>query len=198
MNFNIQIIHLLLIYVTDRIFLLIITDVAVHTPDDFEQILEDHEENDGSKNASSCAEGTGSSNLVDPSSNFNNVFQIFQNVQIVGFLWGIMTHQAPRNMLSSQSSHTAVSEGATSPQEGNPSNLDWNHLTVSHDSSAETEYLENLTQEYKRTQISSEKLQKVTLIWSICRTKKIDQVMEKIFPPENIEGLKVNKVNIEV
>ena len=86
MNFNIQIIHLLLIYVTDRIFLLIITDVAVHTPDDFEQILEDHEENDGSKNASSCAEGTGSSNLVDPSSNFNNVFQIFQNVQIVGFL----------------------------------------------------------------------------------------------------------------
>ena len=86
MNFNIQIIHLLLIYVTDRIFLLIITDVAVHTPDDFEQILEDDEENDGSKNASSCAEGTGSSNLVDPSSNFNNVFQIFQNVQIVGLL----------------------------------------------------------------------------------------------------------------
>ena len=86
MNFNIQIIHLLLIYITDRIFLLIITDVAVHTPDDFERILEDDEENGGSKNASSCAEGTGSSNLVDPSSNFNNVFQIFQNLQIVGFL----------------------------------------------------------------------------------------------------------------
>ena len=72
------------------------------------------------------------------------------------------------------------------------------------DSSAETEYLENLTQEYERTEKggppnSSEKLQKVTqdLIWDIYRTEKFEQVMEEIFPPESIEGLDVSKVNIE-
>ena len=72
------------------------------------------------------------------------------------------------------------------------------------DLSAETEYLENLTKEYNRTEkrghpISSAKLKKVTedVIWVIYRTEKFDQVMEEIFSPENIEGLEVNKVNIE-
>ena len=50
----------------------------------------------------------------------------------------------------------------------------------------------------KEPPISSEKLQKVTLIWGIYRTKKFDQVMKKIFPLENIEVMEVNKVNIEV
>ena len=64
-------------------------------------------------------------------------------------------------------------------------------------------YLENLSQEYERTEkrevpISSEKLQKVSLdlIWGINRTEKFEQVMEEIFPPENFEGLAVNKINI--
>ena len=85
--------------------------MAVHTPDDFEQILEDDEENDGSKNASSGAQETGSSTLVDTSSSFDNVLQIFQNLQIVGFVRGMMTHQVPQNMLSFQSSHTTISQG---------------------------------------------------------------------------------------
>ena len=67
------------------------------------------------------------------------------------------------------------------------------------------EYLENLTQEYERTEkrrspVSSEKLQKVIqdLIWGIYRTEKFEQLMEENFPRENIEGLEVSKVNIEV
>ena len=48
--------------------------------------------------------------------------------------------------------------------------------------------------------ISGEKLQKVTqdLTWGIYKTEKCEQVMEEIFPTGNIEGLEVNKVNIEV
>ena len=178
----------------------------VHTTDDTEKILEDDEESDYSKNGSSGAHETSSSNLVDPSPNFD-VLQVFQNPQVIGFLRGLMTHQAPQNIQSPQSSHTITSQAVISPQDENPPNPDQNDSTVSQadDSSAETEYLENLTQEYERTEkrgprISSEKLQKVTqdLIWGIYRTEKFEQVMEENFPPENIEGLEVNKVNIEV
>ena len=118
-----------------------------------------------------------------------------------------MTNPGPQNLQSSQSSHTVISHGVISHQDENPPNPDRHDSTVSQadDSSAETEYLVNLTQEYERTEkrvppISSEKLQKVTqdLIWGIYRTEKFEQVMEEIFPPENIEGLEVNKVNIEV
>ena len=144
------------------------------------------------------------SNLIDLGPNFD-VLQVFQNPHIIGFSRGLMTHQAPQNVQSSQSSHTVTSQGVISPLDGNPPNPDQNDSTVSQadDSSAEIEYLENLTQEYETTEgtpICSEKLQKVTeeKIWVTCRTQKCYQVMEKIFYPENIEGLEVNKVYIEV
>ena len=167
--------------------------------------MEDNEENDCSKNVSSGTQETGSSNLADPSPNFDNVLQVFQNPQVIEFLRGLMTHQAPQNVQSSQSSHTVTSHGVISPQDKNPPNSDWIDSTVSQadDSSAETEYLENLSQEYERTEkreapISSEKLQKVSqdLIWGNNRTEKFERVMEEIFPPEIFEGLAVNKINI--
>ena len=79
-------------------------------------------------------------------------------------------------------------------------NPDRNDSAVSqaNGSSSETEYLENLTQEYERTEkerpppppIFSEKLQNVNpdLIWGIYRTEKYDLVMDDVFPPESIEG----------
>ena len=118
-----------------------------------------------------------------------------------------MTHQAPKNVQSPQSRHTVTSQGLTSPQDENSPNADQNDSTVSQadDTSAETEYLENLTEEYERTEkrgspIFSEKLQKLTqdLIWGIYRTEKFEQVMEENFSPESIEGLEVSKVNTEV
>ena len=69
--------------------------MAVHTPDDIEKILEDDEENDYSKTDSSGAQEKGSSNLVDPGPNFDNILQVFQNPQVIGFLRGLMTHPAP-------------------------------------------------------------------------------------------------------
>ena len=93
-----------------------------------------------------------------------------------------MTHQAPQNVQYSQSSHTVTSHGEISPQDENLPNPDRIDSTVSQadSSSAETEYMETLTQEYERTEkrgspIYSEKLQKVTqgLIWGIHRTQKI-------------------------
>ena len=181
--------------------------MVAHTPDDIETILEDGEENDCSKNDSSAAQEKGSSYVVDRSTNCDNVLQVFQNPQVIGFLRGLMTHQPPQNVQSSQFSHTVTSQGLISPQDEKPPNPDRNDSTVSQadDSSAEPECLENLTQEYERTEkrgplISSEKLQKVTqdLIRGIYRTEKFEQVMEKIFPFKSIEGLEVNKVNIEV
>ena len=53
--------------------------MAVHTPDNIKKILEDDEENDCSKYISTGAQETASSNLVDPSPNFANVLQVFQN-----------------------------------------------------------------------------------------------------------------------
>ena len=143
--------------------------MAAHTPDDIEIILEDDEEKDYSKTDSFGAQDKGSSNLVDSDPNFDNTLQVFQNPHVIGFLRGLMTHQAPQSLQSSQSSHTVISHGVISPQDENPLNPNRNDLTVSQadDSSAETEYLEILTQEYKRTEkgrppIFSEKLQKVT------------------------------------
>ena len=181
--------------------------MTVLTPNDIEKNLEDDEENDCSKNVSSGSQEKGSSDLVDPSPNFDNVLQVFQNPQVIEFLGGLMTHQALQNVQSFQSSHTVISHGVISPQDENRPNPDRTDTIVSQadDSFTETEYLENLTQEYERTEkkgppISSETLQKVTqdLIWGICRTERFEKVMEEIVPPENIEGLKVNKVNIEV
>ena len=89
-----------------------------------------------------------------------------------------MTDQAPQNVQSYQSSHTVTFDGVISPQDENPPNPDRKDLIVSQadDSSEETEYLENLTQEYERTEkrerpMSSEKFQKVTqgLMWGIYR-----------------------------
>ena len=51
--------------------------------------FEDHGEND-----SSGAQEKNSSNLVDPGPNLNNVMQISQNPQVIGFLGEMMTHQA--------------------------------------------------------------------------------------------------------
>ena len=51
--------------------------MAVHTPDDIEQISKDDEENDYSKTDSSGAQEKGSSNLVDPDPNFDNILQVF-------------------------------------------------------------------------------------------------------------------------
>ena len=93
-----------------------------------------------------------------------------------------MTHQAPQNVQYSQSSHIFTSHEEISPQDENIPNPDWIDSTVSQadNSSAETEYMETLTQEYERTEkrgspIYGEKLQKVTqgLIWGIHRTQKI-------------------------
>ena len=168
--------------------------------------MQDDEENDSS-NVSSDAQETGCNYFVDPGPNFD-VMQVFQNPQAIGFLRALMTHPAPRNLQSSQSSYTATSQGVISPQDENPPNPDRNDSTVlqaADDSSTETEYLENLTQEYERFEkrgapISSEKLQKLTqdLSWGIYRTERNYQVIEAISPPENIEGLEVNKVNIKV
>ena len=66
--------------------------MTVYTPDGIEKILEDDEENDCSKNVSSAAKEIGSSNLVDLSPNLDNVSQVFQNSQVIGFLRGLMTH----------------------------------------------------------------------------------------------------------
>ena len=128
--------------------------MAVHTPDDIEKILEDDEENDYSKTDSSGAQEKGSSNLVDPGPNFDNILQVFQNPQVIGFLRGLVTHQVSQSLQSSQSSHTVTSHGVISPQDENPPNPDRNDSTVSQadDSSAETEYLENLTEKYERTE----------------------------------------------
>ena len=126
---------------------MIIIDIAVHTPDDIEKNLEDDEENDYSKNVSSGVQETGSSNLVDPSPNLDNVLQVFQKPQVIEFLRGLMTHQAPQVVQSVQSNYTVSSQGVISLRDENPSNPDQNDSTVSQadDSSAKTEYLENLT-----------------------------------------------------
>ena len=49
---------------------------------------------DNGENDSSGAQEKNSSNLVVPGPNLDNVFQIFQNPQVIGFLGGMMTHQA--------------------------------------------------------------------------------------------------------
>ena len=86
--------------------------------------MEDNEENDCSKNVSSGTQETGSSNLADPSPNFDNVLQVFQNPQVIEFLRGLMTHQAPQNVQSAHSSHTATCNGVIPPQDENPPNPD--------------------------------------------------------------------------
>ena len=123
--------------------------MAAHTPDNFEKNLEEDKENDYSKVDSCGSQEKDSSNLVDHSPNLYNVFQIFQNPQVIGFLRELMSHQVPQNLQSSQSNHTVTSLVVISPQDENPPNPDRNESTVSHvdDSSAETECLENLTQE---------------------------------------------------
>ena len=123
--------------------------MAAHTPDNFEKNLEEDKENDYSKIDSCGSQEKDSSNLVDHSPNLYNVFQIFQNPQVIGFLRELMSHQVPQNLQSSQSNHTVTSLVVISPQDENPPNPDRNDSTVSHvdDSSAETECLENLTQE---------------------------------------------------
>ena len=123
--------------------------MAAHTPDNFEKKLEEDKENDYSKTDSCGSQEKDSSNLVDHSPNLYNVFQIFQNPQVIGFLRELMSHQVPQNLQSSQSNHTVTSLVVISPQDENPPNPDRNESTVSHvdDSSAETECLENLTQE---------------------------------------------------
>ena len=123
--------------------------MAAHTPDNFEKNLEEDKENDYSKIDSCGSQEKDSSNLVDHSPNLYNVFQIFQNPQVIGFLRELMSHQVPQNLQSSQSNHTVTSLVVISPQDENPPNPDRNESTVSHvdDSSAETECLENLTQE---------------------------------------------------
>ena len=75
--------------------------------------------------------------------------QVFQNPQVIGFLRALMIHQAPQNVQSFQSNHAVTTQGVISPQNRNIPNPDRNDSTVSEadDSSAETEYLENLTQE---------------------------------------------------
>ena len=98
--------------------------MAVHTPEDIEKILEGDEENDCSKNDSSGAQETASSNFVDPSPNFDNVLQVSQNPQVIGFLRGLMTHQAPQNVQSAHSSHTVTCHGVIPPQDENPPNPD--------------------------------------------------------------------------
>ena len=124
--------------------------MVVHTPDDIEEILEDDEESDYSKTDSSGAQEKCSSNLVDPGPNFDKILQVFQNPKVIGFLRGLTTHPAPQNLQSSQSSHTVTSHEVISTQDENPPNLDRNDLAISQadDSSAETEYPENLTQYY--------------------------------------------------
>ena len=141
--------------------------MTVDTPDDIEKILENNGENDFSKTDSIGAQERGSSNLLNSGPNFDHILQVLQNPQVIGFFRGLMTHQTPQNVQSFQSSHTAVFHGVISPQDDNPPNPDRNNSIVSQadESSAETEYLENLTQEYERTEkggtpISSEKLQK--------------------------------------
>ena len=123
--------------------------MAAHTPDNFEKNFEEDKENDYSKTDSCGSQEKDSSNLVDHSPNLYNVFQIFQNPQVIGFLRELMSHQVPQNLQSSQSNHTVTSLVVISPQDENPPNPDRNESTVSHvdDSSAETECLENLTQE---------------------------------------------------
>ena len=130
---------------------MIIIDIAVHIPDDIEKTLEDDEENDCSKNVSSGVQETGSSNLVDPSPNLDNVLQVFQKPQAIEFLRGLMTHQAAQVVQSVQSNYTVSSQGVISLRDENPSNPDQNDSTVSQadDSSAKTEYLENLTHKYE-------------------------------------------------
>ena len=73
------------------------------------------------------------------------------------------------------------------------------------ESSGQIDYLEKPHQKYEKTEkrgplICNEKLNKETqdLIWDSYRTDIFDQVVEKTDAPDNIEGLKVNKVNIEV
>ena len=130
---------------------MIIIDIAVHIPDDIEKTLEDDEENDCSKNVSSGVQETGSSNLVDPSPNLDNVLQVFQKPQAIEFLRGLMTHQAAQVVQSVHSNYTVSSQGVISLRDENPSNPDQNDSTVSQadDLSAKTEYLENLTLEYE-------------------------------------------------
>ena len=104
------------------------------------------------------------------------------------------------------SSHTVTFQGIFSPQDENPPNPDRNDSTVSQadESSTETEHLENMTQEYEKSEkrrplISSEKLQNVTqnLIWNFYITEKFDQATEEIFLPEKVDGLEINKVNLK-
>ena len=85
---------------------MIIIDIAVHTPDNIEKNLEDDEENDCSKNISIGVQETGKSNLFDPSPNLDNVLQVFQKPQVIEFLRGLMTHQAPQVVQSVQSNYT--------------------------------------------------------------------------------------------
>ena len=101
--------------------------------------MEDDEENNYSKTDSSGAQEKGSSNLVDSGPNFGNVLQVFQNPQVIGFLRGLMIHQAQQNVQSSQSSHTVTSHEVIAPQDKNPPNPDRNDSSVSQSDDSSTE-----------------------------------------------------------
>ena len=179
----------------------------METPDDIEKILEEDAENEMGHDNNDAQE-VRSSNLVDPGPDMNNVLQFFQNPLVIGYLRGLMTHQAPLQNNTPQISQPKMPQGDNSSQDGIQINstMQSDSMQQADDTSAaETEYLEDLTQEYKKTEkrgppMSCGKLQKVTqdLVWGIYKSEKFEQVMGDIHPPENIENLEVTKVNIEV
>ena len=92
-------------------------------------------------------------NLSDPGLSVNNVLQAFQNRKILNFVNGVMTKQGTAQKLSAQTSEKVDStpQGLILTKFNNTSsNADEITATVSFedDLSGETEYLENLTQEY--------------------------------------------------
>ena len=106
--------------------------MAVYTPDDIEEILENVEERDYSNNVSKGVEETSHSTLVEPRPSFDNVLQDFSESWSHWIsLRGLMTHQAPQNVQSFESSQTVWSHGGISLQDKNLPNPDWNNSKVS-------------------------------------------------------------------
>ena len=69
---------------------------------------------------------------------------------------------------------------------------------------SDEDYLNDISLEYENTErkgpFLNEKLTKIfqNLIWNNTKPEKIENLLKSVFPPENIEGLEPNKVNIEI
>ena len=81
---------------------------------------------------------------------------------------------------------------------------DTNSSTQCANENSDEDYLNDISLEHENIERKGspqdEKLSKIfqDLIWNNARPEKIENLLKSILPPENIEGLEPNKVNIEI